>query len=257
MEIRYDHETHSYQVVAGDRVLADHERRPDAELDLLKRRDPQVARWVRKLAQAYPVFALRAYRAGHLVVEGHVSPDGHPHHYHVESQTRPDVSYTVGIPPEDRDSWTCTCPDYTTHQAPDVGGDGKRRRCKHMGAAFIYAQVTDRAEVDRASAESFYRLAAEAADRGVRLGTIHDVAQRVANDGGGWEGATRALRAVLDRAGEEDAQRAELIARIEELQCEARDLLLEADPEEPLWEWVWSEEELTRYGEELQASLVE
>lgn len=101
-----------------------------------------ITQWAEKLAHAHPAFATRARRAGELVTGGHVAPNGHPHHYYVRSQSRPSVTYVVGIPPGDLSGWTCTCPDFTLDHAPDVAvGSEKRRRCKHMGAAFIYAQL--------------------------------------------------------------------------------------------------------------------
>ena len=112
--------------------------------------DPILTAMERAVVQAYPEMASRAAKAVALVAGGHVTTTLGQHNYHITSQGTPGRTYHASIPPDNRPSWSCTivqdpktrhshlpCPDLQ-HRAPHLKHG---RRCKHLIAAWMYAQL--------------------------------------------------------------------------------------------------------------------
>ena len=109
---------------------------------------PALAGLAHEITGTFPEMESRAIKAGQLVACGHVSPGRAPHVYHVNSQTNPELSYLVKIPPTDTTAWDCPCEDIK-NGAPDLPNG---RRCKHMAAAWMHARLGHPPQRDEGSA---------------------------------------------------------------------------------------------------------
>lgn len=112
-------------------------------------------------------------------------------------------------------------------------------------------------EPPAAAIAAYHTRVAQAIEAGVPLETIDEITRLGANGPGGWDTATQALTTALyATSGMEQSKyaggRLGLIERVETLRADPTVKLLAPHPE-PLWQWLWSQEQIIEYGQQLKA----
>jgi len=120
------------------------------------------------------------------------------------------------------------------------------------------AATSEPHNLSRQAAIELYTIRiAQAIERGVPLETIDEITRLGVNGPGGWDIATQALTTALNATlGTEPSRyaggRLGLIERVETLRANPTVKLLAQHPE-PLWKWLWTQEQIIEYGQQLKA----